>query len=59
MMLIYVAGFMSVDQSLEGGRDRWLSSKGKTMWHVVIPLMRSSFVQHLHRAPPVASWVAT
>ena len=45
MMLIYVAGFMSVDQSLKEAAMIDGCNKGKAMWHVVIPLMRSSFVQ--------------
>lgn len=45
MMLIYVAGFMSVDQSLKEAAMIDGCNKGKAMWHVVIPLMRASFVQ--------------
>lgn len=45
MMLIYVAGFMSVDQSLKEAAMIDGCSQSKAMWHVVIPLMRSSFVQ--------------
>ena len=45
MMLIYVAGFMSVDQSLKEAAMIDGCNKGLAMWHVVIPLMRSSFVQ--------------
>ncbi|MFC2372570.1 ABC transporter permease subunit, partial [Segatella oris] len=38
MMLIYVAGFMSVDQSLKEAAMIDGCNKGKAMWHVVIPL---------------------
>ena len=44
MMLIYVAGFMSVDQSLKEAAMIDGCNKGKAMWHVVIPLMLSPFV---------------
>lgn len=45
MMLIYVAGFMSVDQSLKEAAMIDGCNSTKAMWHVIIPLMRSSFVQ--------------
>ncbi len=44
MMLIYVAGFMSVDQSLKEAAVIDGCSPSAAMWHVIIPLMRSSFV---------------
>ncbi|KFJ05596.1 carbohydrate ABC transporter permease [Bifidobacterium tsurumiense] len=47
MMLIYVAGFMSVDQSLKEAAMIDGCSPSKAMWNVTIPLMRSSFVQCL------------
>lgn len=45
MMLIYVAGFMSVDQSLKEAAEIDGCSKAQAMVKVTIPLMRSSFVQ--------------
>lgn len=45
MMLIYVAGFMGVDQSLKEAALIDGCSKSQAILHVTIPLMRSSFVQ--------------
>jgi raffinose/stachyose/melibiose transport system permease protein len=45
MMLIYVAGFMGVDKSLKEAALIDGCSQSRAMWHVVIPLMRASFVQ--------------
>lgn len=45
MMLIYVAGFMGVDQSLKEAAMIDGCNSTKAMWHVIVPLMRSSFVQ--------------
>lgn len=45
MMLIYVAGFMSVDQSLKEASLIDGCTPKQAMWHVIIPLMRASFVQ--------------
>lgn len=45
MMLIYVAGFMGVDKSLKEAALIDGCSQSKAMWHVIIPLMRASFVQ--------------
>ncbi|WP_033492727.1 carbohydrate ABC transporter permease [Bifidobacterium biavatii] len=45
MMLIYVAGFMSVDQSLKEAAMIDGCNSTQAMWHVIVPLMRSSFVQ--------------
>ncbi len=45
MMLIYVAGFMGVDNSLKEAALIDGCSNGQAMRHVIIPLMRSSFVQ--------------
>lgn len=45
MMLIYIAGFMSVDHSLKEASLIDGCTPRQSMWHVVIPLMRSSFVQ--------------
>ena len=45
MMLIYVAGFMSVSADVkEAAMIDGCDSK-QAMWHVTVPLMRSSFVQ--------------
>lgn len=44
MMLIYIAGFMSVDASLKEAALIDGCSSRQAMWHVTIPLMRSSFV---------------
>lgn len=45
MMLIYVAGFMSVDKSLQEASMIDGCNSAQAMWHVTIPLMRASFVQ--------------
>ncbi|MCD8103648.1 MAG: sugar ABC transporter permease [Lachnospiraceae bacterium] len=45
MMLIYVAGFMSVSKSLMEAAQIDGCTKGQAMKNVTIPLMRSSFVQ--------------
>lgn len=45
MMLIYVAGFMGVDDSLKEAALIDGCTNGQAMRNVVIPLMRSSFVQ--------------
>ncbi|OZG69690.1 carbohydrate ABC transporter permease [Bifidobacterium eulemuris] len=45
MMLIYVAGFMGVDNSLKEAALIDGCNSTRAMWHVVIPLMRASFVQ--------------
>lgn len=45
MMLIYVAGFMGVDNSLKEAALIDGCSTTQATFHVVIPLMRSSFVQ--------------
>ena len=47
MMLIYVAGFMSVPKSLSEAAEIDGCTKGQAMWNVIVPLMRSSFVQCL------------
>ncbi|MFD0704675.1 carbohydrate ABC transporter permease [Alloscardovia venturai] len=45
MMLIYVAGFMGVDNSLKEAALIDGCNNGQAMRNVIIPLMRSSFVQ--------------
>ncbi|MBQ7678407.1 MAG: sugar ABC transporter permease [Butyrivibrio sp.] len=45
MMLIYVAGFMSVSESLKEAAMIDGCTPAQAMWNVTIPLMRSSFVQ--------------
>lgn len=45
MMLIYVAGFMSVPKSLSEAAEIDGCTKGQAMWNVTVPLMRASFVQ--------------
>lgn len=45
MMLIYVAGFMGVDDSLREAALIDGCSNSQAMRHVIIPLMRASFVQ--------------
>ena len=45
MMLIYVAGFMSVSDSLKEAAMIDGCTPSQAMWNVTIPLMRSSFVQ--------------
>ncbi len=47
MMLIYVAGFMSVSKSLMEAAQIDGCTKAQATWNVTIPLMRSSFVQCL------------
>lgn len=44
MMLIYVAGFMSVDKSLQEAAQVDGCTQAQATFHIVIPLMRSSFV---------------
>lgn len=44
MMLIYIAGFMGVDKSLKEAALIDGCSPRQAMWHVTIPMMRSSFV---------------
>jgi raffinose/stachyose/melibiose transport system permease protein len=45
MMLIYVAGFMSVSADVKEAAMIDGCTSRQAMWHVTIPLMRSSFVQ--------------
>ena len=45
MMLIYVAGFMSVSDALKEAAMIDGCTPAQAMWNVTIPLMRSSFVQ--------------
>ena len=45
MMLIYVAGFMSVSDSLKEAALIDGCTPAQAMWNVTIPLMRASFVQ--------------
>jgi raffinose/stachyose/melibiose transport system permease protein len=45
MMLIYVAGFMSVSKDVQEASQIDGCNKSQAMRHVIIPLMRSSFVQ--------------
>ena len=45
MMLIYVAGFMSVSDSLKEAAMIDGCTPSQAMWNVTIPLMRASFVQ--------------
>ena len=45
MMLIYVAGFMSVSEDVREAAMIDGCTSSQAMWHVTIPLMRSSFVQ--------------
>lgn len=45
MMLIYVAGFMSVPKSLSEAAEIDGCTKSQAMFNVTIPLMRASFVQ--------------
>ncbi len=45
MMLIYVAGFMSVSDSLKEAAMIDGCTPAQAMWNVTIPLMRASFVQ--------------
>lgn len=45
MMLIYVAGFMSVPKSLIEAAQIDGCTQSQATWKVIVPLMRSSFVQ--------------
>jgi raffinose/stachyose/melibiose transport system permease protein len=45
MMLIYVAGFMSVSKSLMEAAQIDGCTQSQSTWYVTVPLMRSSFVQ--------------
>ncbi len=45
MMLIYVAGFMSVSKDVQEAASIDGCNSSQSMRHVIIPLMRSSFVQ--------------
>ena len=45
MMLIYVAGFMSVSDALKEAAMIDGCTPSQAMWNVTIPLMRASFVQ--------------
>ena len=47
MMLIYVAGFMSVSKSLIEAAQIDGCTPTQSAWYVTVPLMRSSFVQCL------------
>lgn len=47
MMLIYVAGFMSVSKSLMEAAQIDGCTKSQATWNVTVPLMRASFVQCL------------
>lgn len=47
MMLIYVAGFMSVSKSLIEAAQIDGCTPTQSAWYVTVPLMRSSFVQGL------------
>ena len=47
MMLIYVAGFMSVSKSLMEAAQIDGCTTSQATWYVTVPLMRSSFVQCL------------
>ena len=47
MMLIYVAGFMSVSKSLVEAAQIDGCTPSQSTWYVTVPLMRSSFVQCL------------
>ncbi len=47
MMLIYVAGFMSVSKSLVEAAQIDGCTPTQSTWYVTVPLMRSSFVQCL------------
>lgn len=44
MMLIYIAGFMGVDHSLKEAALIDGCTPSQAMWHIIIPLMRTSFV---------------
>jgi raffinose/stachyose/melibiose transport system permease protein len=47
MMLIYVAGFMSVSKDVQEAAEIDGCTHSQAMWNVTVPLMRSSFVQCL------------
>ena len=47
MMLIYVAGFMSVSEDVKEASGIDGCTASQTMWNVTVPLMRASFVQCL------------
>ena len=47
MMLIYVAGFMSVSKTLMEAAQIDGCTQSQSTWYVTVPLMRSSFVQCL------------
>jgi len=47
MMLIYVAGFMSVSEEVKEASSIDGCTATQTMWNVTVPLMRASFVQCL------------
>ena len=47
MMLIYVAGFMSVSKTLMEAAQIHGCTQSQSTWYVTVPLMRSSFVQCL------------
>ena len=47
MMLIYVAGFMSVSKSLIEAAQIDGCTESQSTWYVTVPLMRASFVQCL------------
>jgi raffinose/stachyose/melibiose transport system permease protein len=47
MMLIYVAGFMSVSKALMEAAQIDGCTQSQSTWYVTVPLMRSSFVQCL------------
>ncbi len=47
MMLIYVAGFMSVSKSLMEAAQIDGCTQSQSTWYVTVPLMRASFVQCL------------
>ena len=47
MMLIYVAGFMSVSEDVKEASSIDGCNASQTMWNVTVPLMRASFVQCL------------
>ena len=47
MMLIYVAGFMSVSKDVQEAAQIDGCTPSQAMWNVTVPLMRSSFVQCL------------
>ena len=52
MMLIYVAGFMSVSADVKEAAMIDGCNAKQAMWHVTVPLMRSSFVQCIFLSIP-------